>query len=91
MPGLCLFSHAVLNYIFECYRNTCRREMSLIGSTSFGFAQNKIHDFQNTVLNLYWHCLRQMPQNPENDTKYYGKIGNVKKKTRSDMENLFTF
>ena len=29
----------------------CRREMSLIGSTSFGFAQNMIHDFQNTELN----------------------------------------
>ena len=29
----------------------CRREMSLIGITSFGFAQNTIHDFQNTVLN----------------------------------------
>ena len=29
----------------------CRREMSLIGSTSFGFAQNTIHDFQNTVYN----------------------------------------
>ena len=29
----------------------CRREMSLIGSTSFDFAQNTIHDFQNTVLN----------------------------------------
>ena len=29
----------------------CRGEMSLIGSTSFGFAQNKIHDFQITVLN----------------------------------------
>ena len=29
----------------------CRREMSLIGSTSFGFAQNTIYDFQNTVLN----------------------------------------
>ena len=28
-----------------------RREMSLIGSTSFGFAQNTMHDFQNTVLN----------------------------------------
>ena len=36
--------------------------MSLTGSTSFGFAQNTIHDFQNTVLNSYWHCLRQMPQ-----------------------------
>ena len=25
--------------------------MSLIGSTSYGFAQNTMHDFQNTVLN----------------------------------------
>ena len=38
----------------------CRREMSLIGSTSFGFAQNTKHDFQNTVLNS--QCLRQMPK-----------------------------
>ena len=29
----------------------CPREMSIIWSTSFGFAQNTIHDFQNTVLN----------------------------------------
>ena len=29
----------------------CRREMSLIGSTSFGFVQNMMHDFQNTVFN----------------------------------------
>ena len=36
--------------------------MSLIGSTSFGFAQNTMHYFQNTVLNSKWHCLRQMPQ-----------------------------
>ena len=34
----------------------------LKGSTSFSFAQNTIYDFQNTVLNTYWHCLRQMPQ-----------------------------
>ena len=34
----------------------CRREMSLLGSTSFGFAQNTRHDFQNTVLNSKWHC-----------------------------------
>ena len=27
----------------------CPREINLIGSTSFGFAQNTIHDFQNTV------------------------------------------
>ena len=42
----------------------CRREMSLIGSTSFGFAQNTMHDFQNTVLNSYSHFIRQMPQKP---------------------------
>ena len=30
----------------------CRREMTLIGSTSFGFAQDKIHDFQNTLIEL---------------------------------------
>ena len=41
----------------------CRREMSLIRSTSFGFAQNTIDDFQNTVLNSQWHCLRKMPHN----------------------------
>ena len=29
----------------------CRRDMSLIGSTSFSFAQKTIHDLQNTVLN----------------------------------------
>ena len=40
----------------------CHGEMSLIGSTSFGFAQNTKHDFQDTVLNSQWHCLRQMPQ-----------------------------
>ena len=28
----------------------CSREINLIGSTSFGFAQNTIHDFENTVL-----------------------------------------
>ena len=43
-------------------RLICHREMSLIGSTSFNFAQNTMHDFQNTVLNSEWHCLRQMPQ-----------------------------
>ena len=29
----------------------CRREMSLIGSNSFGFAQNTIHGLQNIVMN----------------------------------------
>ena len=38
-------------YLSDIDRLNCRREMSLIGSTSFGFAQNTIHDFQNTVLN----------------------------------------
>ena len=38
------------------------KEMSIIRSTSFGFAQNTIHDFQNTILNSKWHCLQQMPQ-----------------------------
>ena len=31
--------------------------MTLIVSTSFGFAQNTIHDFQNTLLNSWWRCL----------------------------------
>ena len=31
---------------------SCHIEMSLIGFTSFCFAQTTIHDFQNTVLNL---------------------------------------
>ena len=35
----------------------CRREISLIGYSSFGFAQNTIHDFQNTVLNSLWQRL----------------------------------
>ena len=35
---------------------------SLTGSTSSSFAQNTIHDFQNTVLNSWWHRLRQRPQ-----------------------------
>ena len=38
-------------YLSAIERLIYRREMSLTGSTSFGFAQNTIHDFQNTVLN----------------------------------------
>ena len=34
----------------------CRREMSLTGSTSFGFAQNTQDDFQNTALNSFDKC-----------------------------------
>ena len=38
-------------YLSAIERLICRREMSLIGSTSFGFPQNTMRDFQNTVLN----------------------------------------
>ena len=38
-------------YLTAIERLICRREMSITGSTSFGFTQNTIHDFQNTVLN----------------------------------------
>ena len=37
------------------------KKLRLIGSTSFGCAQNFLHDFQTTLLNSYWHCFRQMP------------------------------
>ena len=35
-------------YLRAIERLICRREMSLTGSSSFRFAQNTIHDFQNT-------------------------------------------
>ena len=38
-------------YLSAIETHICHREMSLIGSTSFGFSQNTIHDFQNTILN----------------------------------------
>ena len=38
-------------YLRAIERLVCHREMSFIGSTTFGFAQNIIHAFQNTVLN----------------------------------------
>ena len=63
MPCFCLFSYAVLIiYLNAIETLICRREMSLTGSTSFGFAQNTIHDCQNTVLTSQWHCLRQMSE-----------------------------
>ena len=37
-------------YLSAIETRVCRREVSLIGSTSAGFAQNTIHDFQNAVL-----------------------------------------
>ena len=42
---------SLIIYLNAIERLICRREMSLIGSTSFGFAQNTMHDFKNTVLN----------------------------------------
>ena len=42
----------------------CRIKMCLLGSSLVGLAQNTIDDFQNTVLNSMWHCLRQIPQKP---------------------------
>ena len=44
-------------YLNAIETHICRREMTLIVSTSFGFAQNTIHDFQNTLLNSWWRCL----------------------------------
>ena len=38
-------------YLSAIERLICRRGMSLIGFTSFGLAQNMMHNFQNTVLN----------------------------------------
>ena len=54
-----VYSYTLLLVIYLSVIETliCRREMSLIGSTSVGFAQNTIHDFQNTLLNSDWHCL----------------------------------
>ena len=49
-------------YFSAIERLVCLGEMSLIESTSFGFAQYTMHDFQNTVFNSKWHCLRQMQQ-----------------------------
>ena len=48
-----VYFHKLLLIIFlsAIERLICHREISLIWSTSFGFAQNTMHDFQNTVLN----------------------------------------
>ena len=45
------FTLLLILYLSAIETLVSRREMSLIGSTSFGFAQNTIDDFQNTVLN----------------------------------------
>ena len=49
-------------YLSSVETLVCRREMSLMGLLPSVFAQNTIHDFQNTILNSWWHCIRQMPQ-----------------------------
>ena len=48
----------LITYLSAIETLVCGRKMGLIGSTSFGFAQKTIHDFQNTVLNSLWHCHR---------------------------------
>ena len=50
-------------YLSAIETRICRGEMSLIESTAFGFAQNTIHDFQNTVLNSKWHVLDKCHKN----------------------------
>ena len=44
------FHTLLIIYLSVIERRICRREMSLFGSTSFGFAKNMMHDFQNPVL-----------------------------------------
>ena len=62
-PDSVYFNMLLLSiYLIAIETLICHRETSLIGSTSFGFAQNTRYDFQNTVLNSQWHCLWQMPQ-----------------------------
>ena len=52
MPDSVYFNMLLLIiYLSATETLICRREMSLIESTSFDFAQIMIHDFQNTVLN----------------------------------------
>ena len=47
-------------YLIAIQTLICRRKLSFLGFTFFGFAQDTIHDFQNTLLNSKWHCLRQI-------------------------------
>ena len=54
-----LFLFLLIIYLSAIEAFICRREMSVIGSTSFGFAQNTIHDFQNTVLISRWQMLQK--------------------------------
>ena len=52
----------ITNVFFRGHYFEFTRIFILNESTSLGYAQNTTHDFQNTVLNSYWHCLRQLPQ-----------------------------
>ena len=52
MPESSLFQYSVVNYIMLSKHSFVRQKLRLIGSTSFGFAQNPLHDFQNTVYEL---------------------------------------
>ena len=61
-PDSVYFHTLLFIYLSAVERLICHRKISLIGPTSFSFAQNKMHDFQNTILNSLWHCLPQMPQ-----------------------------
>ena len=52
MDVLILFNTLLLIIYLSAIKTLiCRREMSLIGSTSFGFAPNTMHDIQSTLLN----------------------------------------
>ena len=57
------FQYSVFNCILSAIETLFVIEkLSLMGSTFFGTAQTMIHNFQNTLLNSYWQCFRQMPQ-----------------------------
>ena len=58
---IAVVNHKVVIETLICHTEI---ELMLIVSTSFGFAQNILHDFQYTVFNSKWHCPLQMPQNP---------------------------
>ena len=53
IDALTVYFNTLLLIVYLCAIETliCLTEMNLIGSTSFCFAQNMIHDFQNNVLN----------------------------------------
>ena len=62
IDAITVYFNTLLLIIYESAveRLVCCREMSLIGSTSFRFAQNMIHDFQNTLLNSMTNAIKTM-------------------------------